>query len=233
MSAPSPTIRIPHLATALCAGVVSLAWPIVSLAGVLASVVLIASGRGRERWAAWLSLLLATVGFGRFMAADGARAIVMAGRRSGEERAVSRLREIQWAEEQAIERHQGALVLGDLLGPSGTLQSDRFRPADGSASRFLADGYLFEVHLLPGRAGGYAVYAWPAGETSGRRLFFGDEEDRVCEAEVGAAGMREPPGPYAAFAAVDVAAERCAEGTDGRRWKAWRRKPPRSRESIR
>jgi hypothetical protein len=224
MSAETPPLRPPLVAAALVAGGISITLPLLAVAGVLACVVLTAAARGKERWITGLGLALCFAGVARFIVNDGARAIVLAGRRSGEEKAVSRLREIQWAESMAMEGGRPALSMGAMLATPGLLPPDRFAPLPDQPTRFTGDGYVFEVHVEPSDPARYYLYAWPRDAVSGTRLFFGDEWQRVCEAPVGPRPTFVPPGPYAALASASPDAARCAGGTDGRTWRPWRNK---------
>jgi len=226
MAADVPPFRRPLVLGALAAGVAAVAWPFFALAGFLACIVLAASSRGRERWLAGLGLALCLVGLGRFIVGDMARAIVLAGRRSGEERAVSRLREVQWAESMAMEGGKPALAMAGLVSTPGLLAPDRFTPVPDQPTRYTGDGYVFEVHVEPTDHTRYYAYAWPRDEESGARLFFGDERQRVCEAQAGPRGAFAPPEFHAALASASPDAARCAAGSDGRAWRPWRNKAP-------
>jgi hypothetical protein len=226
MAADVPPLRRPLVLGALGSGAVAVAWPFFALAGLLACIVVAASSRGRERWFAGLGLALCLVGLGRFIVGDMARAIVLAGRRSGEERAVSRLREVQWAESMAMEGGKTALPMAGLVSTPGLLAPDRFTPVPDQPTRYAGDGYVFEVHIEPTDRARYYVYAWPRDEASGARIFFGDERQRVCEAQVGPRGAFAPPAPHAALASASPDAARCGAGSDGRTWRPWRNKAP-------
>lgn len=220
------------------AGVLALAVPKVALGCFLATFVATVALAGRPRGWSAAGLLLATAGSGWFLTTDGAAAIVMAGRRSGEERAVSRLRELQWAEQQALDlglRKRGSgeprfLTLPELLegGPAAVVRSDVFRPAPDEPGVFVADGYRYVIDVTDGGRG-FQAYAWP-GQAGGSRLFFGDEADRVCEAPCGEpASLARRPQPFAAFAAPRPDAARCGQGLDGRSWAPWKGKTARER----
>lgn len=203
-----------------------------------------------RRWAV-LGLLISSVGFFRFMARDGAPAILLAGQRSAEEKAVSRLRELAWAQSKARElalvagpEHRGLhLTLPELLGldarrgvrgDAPLLRPGTYAEHTPEATQraiYRADGYLFAVHLpetSEAAARQFVAYAWPLGEPlSGSRLFYIDESDRICESDLtpGQGGVDGAPDVFAAFAAPDWQAARCpADGP--RRWRPWRGKQP-------
>lgn len=271
MSEPAATTddvfaRHPRTLAALTVGLATLslavAW--VALPAFLVGAICTIALRGRVRLVAAAGLAVALAGFARFVVRDAAPAIVLAGQRSAEEKAVSRLREILWAEDQARELKvvpnaagEGQyLFLGELLGHDRTrrgandmplLRQDSYVPVSPEASArgvFRADSYLFTVYL-PSTGGAaregeqpdgtaaaraFVAYAWPLGsKVSGSRVFFLDERERICEADVpsGLGGPGRAPEPFAAFAARSFDAARCAEGVDGLAWRAWRHKEPR------
>lgn len=193
--------------------------------------------------------------------------IVGAGRRTSEEGAVSRLRELLWAEDMiraanSIDRDGDGrgeyAFLGDLMGQGEArlanppLQPGRFRQV--SPGVYRGEGYGFVVYL-PTRGGGatleggaamidparardrWIAYAFPLeGPGAGRRLFFIDQDERICEADLrggsdlGPAGIPPwnaalPPG-----AGLLDAISACGPGADGRVFRPWRHKkarPPR------
>ena len=195
--------------------------------------------------------------------------IVAAGRRTSEEAAVSRLRELLWAEDRI--REAGAIdrdgdgrgeyaFLGELMGQGSgkakvaqpPLQPGRFREVKPGVYR--GEGYGFVVYL-PAAGGGGAIeggadqadaatardrfiaYAFPIeGPGAGRRLFYIDQDERVCEATI-ADGDPTSPGAPSWNAALPPGARSidaisdCGPGGDGHLWRPWRHKkarPPRS-----
>ena len=197
---------------ALAAAAVAALWP--PLAPVAVGGLIIAALRsdGRGRLVLLLGGGLALVGAGRFAVRYAAPNIVIGGQLSGEEEALSRLREIRWAE--LASRRGGWIdtdgdrggeygLLGELLGAPGRpgvqldnppLGSGGFHPLGGRV--WAAAGYAFTVYL-PGADGRpsdgtveprvaahrFVAYAWPViAGRGGQRIFALDQDDRLCEA---------------------------------------------------
>ena len=252
---------------ALVLGGLSCVWPVVAIPAFLWSVLATIALTRPMRFAAILGLALSVVGFVLFVVRDAAPAIILSGQRSAEEKAVSRLRELWWAQQKARELGlvKGAdgrgqnLFLGELLGADATrgvpthaplLRPGTYAPHSPEATSlgvYRAESYLFVVYL-PATSGAvtegqpvddsaasrrFIAYAWPMGEVlSGSRLFFIDEDERICETDVpprpagGVDGLALRPSPFEAFAAPDFASARCPT-TGARSWRPWRNKKPR------
>lgn len=229
-------------ATALTLGAVSAVFPVLSLAALFVTALsaLILEGRTRLL-GGLLGGLLACTGFVRFVVDWVAPNIVAAGRHSAEEKAVSRLREIQWAQNKALQlgllENAGGLPkaatldeLATLPAPGGAplLRGDLFVPVRAQVRG--AEGYLFEVHPAPapGLARSWVAYAWPAAETGrGQRVFFIDAHDRICETAASAYVGLQAPTATSALQANDFDAPACGTGTDGLNWMPWKGKQAR------
>lgn len=147
-------------------------------------------------------------GAGWFIVRVATPNIVAAGQRAAEERAVSLLRELRWAQQQG-----GVVPLPELVQRLG---SSRLAPIGAGVHR--AEGYCYALFVTgPGR---WTGYAWPAERgKSGTRTFVIDQDERICETrEGGYEGTTNVP-------AVDAAALPC----DGVRWKPWKSKGERRR----
>lgn len=142
----------------------------------------------RERWLLWIATLASAVGLVRFLVVEAMPGIVAGGNRFSEQRAVSRLREILFAEDMARRAalydpdadHVGsAALLGELTGELG------LRGKTPLATPLL-EGYPRLVETSLG----------PASEIGGYFLI-------VCLPAPGGAFTAEPQGPF-----DDEAAER-------------------------
>lgn len=142
----------------------------------------------RERWLLWIATLASAVGLMRFLVLEAMPGIVAGGNRFSEQRAISRLREILFAEDMARRAalhdpdgdHVGsAALLGELTGELG------LRGKKPLATPLL-EGY---PRLSPTGLG-------PASEIGGYFLI-------VCLPAPGGAFTAEPGGPF-----DDEAAER-------------------------
>lgn len=188
-------------AIAIVLGAVSVAFPMLGLPALLVALLVFIATSGRARLVTGLVAgILSFGGFTRFVIETAVPNIVAAGQRSGEEKAVSRLRNVRKAEEWAGELGLGAVpfteLLRDVPGRGALLNPLLFAPAGDGIYR--AEGYLFAVHVLEG--GRWVAYAWPAGEKhGGRRAFFIDPDDRICETAEGYAGLGHGPAARAAF----------------------------------
>ncbi len=252
----------PLAALALSLALMGVFWPKLAILAFLVSAVVSIGVEGRPRWVALLAALLGLGGTARFLVVDGASAILLAGQRSAEERAVSRLREVHFAQLQARQRGivpaaaQGPgqfLFLGELVGAdrrrrgADTLPllktEDWTAPSPEAAAKgiYRADSYLYVVYLPdasggavleggapgPGADRGYVAYAWPTGAGgSGHRLFFIDQDERICETFIppSRTGLEALPNPFEALASPDFSAARCAPKAGGHDWRPWKRK---------
>lgn len=114
----------------------------------------------RERWLLLVAALASSVGFARFVVLEAMPGIVAGGNRFTEQRAISRLREILFAEDSARKTavcdpdHDGigsAALLGELTGELGLRGGERLRAP-------LLEGYPPQVDTKLGPAseiGGY------------------------------------------------------------------------------
>lgn len=151
-------------ALALAAG--SLLLPPLVLLAIIAYVfaLLFVEGRARLQVALVAAPLLA-VGLFRFVVGWMMPNLVSAGQRAAEERAVSRLREVLWAERRVLElgyvdsNQDGVAefaLLSELLAgdarpgarpEAAVLKPDMYRPIAGHAGIYQADGYLLALYL--------------------------------------------------------------------------------------
>lgn len=241
--------RLAAGATVLAGG--AAAWPVLALPAVAAVLLVTIATSGRPRLVAGLvGGLLATVGFVRFVVEFAAPNVIAAGQRSAEEKAVSRLREILWAQERArelglVDRDRDGvgefLTLAELTGRDASrlarpldaplLKRGLYVPSEAAPGPFRVEAYLFVVH--PGATADDAErrwvgYAWPAEPAhAGRRAFFVDERETICET-VGVhaySGSRTIPAPAAASREGGPG---CGDGSDGFEWRPWRGRQPRS-----
>jgi hypothetical protein len=159
---------------AIATAALAAAWPWVALPAVVVVLLATVISDGRKRrLVGGLGGALALVGVLRFIVEVAVPNIILAGQRTAEERAVSRLRELVWAEEQ-VRAHgwidsdgdgRGELgFLGELSGSrparagvapdAALLRASHFVPlSDGRGGWvFRAEGYLYAL-ALPDRAG--------------------------------------------------------------------------------
>jgi hypothetical protein len=248
---------------ALAAGVLGLAaasalWPLLAMPAFLAVTLAFVVTTGRPRLLVIaIAAPLMCVGFYRFLIAYAVPNIVIAGQMAAEDRAISRLREIRWAELELQRKrngdHPGAsfVPLRDLVsdntdegGAAAPLSGRVFHAEDPSRDVFRADAYELRLYLPeagggwtsdaakadPARAAGaFIAYAWPAGEASGgQRAFFIDQNDQICEAKASRfRGPGNPPPPTAAF---NGAIGALCGGTGAPDWHAWKNKKPIARQ---
>src|SRR5688572_16781771 len=100
--APAPSNRLTMVVIAVA--VASLLWPIISLPAVALVLIATLASSGRSaRIMGWIGGILVTLATVRFTIELAVPSIVAAGQHSAEEKAVSRLREILWAEQRAVE----------------------------------------------------------------------------------------------------------------------------------
>ena len=260
MTEPLPDLfeRRPRLWAALVLLLAALSWwkLVLALPAFLVAAIAVVVFNGRLRHLAVVALVLAGGAFARFMVVDGAASIVAAGRRSTEEKALSRLREVAWAEERAKELGVvpggGYLTLAELTGhirgrrtdaAAALVAKDAFTAPERGP--WLADGSRFAVFLVDDAgvhaegegaasvAAHFLAYAWPADAKGGaRRAFFVDADDRICEARVEAPvdGLIDP---FAAFEKRVFDAARCiGTSASGLSFKPWKHKQPRGAEDA-
>jgi len=234
----------------------ALVFPMAALPALLATLlaVIMCSGRLRAVIAlvCGLASTVATVVFIRDVMMPN---LVSSGRKATEDKGLSRLREVAWAERLAI---QSALVDadGDGRGESArieelaghdrsrwngaeadaVLKSSLYQPAGASEGVKVhrVEGYLVVAWPGRGAAGadaaesGWEAYAWPSEDAAGtRRSFFVDDSDRICET-VGVpiySGSGVIPRPGAATRGGP--GEGCGTGRDGAQWRPWKRKTAR------
>ena len=167
---------------------------------------------------------LALVAFGRFVVLWAVPNIVGSGQKGAEEKALSRLREIAWAERRAHAAASRYLPLAQLFGAPGRPLQGAFQAAGPDALK--AEGYLFSADASPDGQR-FVAYAWPVEEHGGHHLFVTDERERFCVRETGAPyGPTRPPAPDAALDAAGELSctDRAAVARDGARWLPYRRR---------
>lgn len=236
--------RLALATSALTLGALSALLPVLALPALFATTLaaLILDGRARLV-GGLLGGIFATAGFVRFVTGWVAPNIVAAGQRSAEEVAVSRLREIQWAEARALELglatdaggHVRAATLDELVttpAPGGAplLRPDLYLPRATNVRS--VQGYDFELHPAPSLESRrrWVAYAWPAaGAGGGKRVFYIDSDDRICETTNADAryGPGRAPAVFAALGTPSFDATACGQGTDGNMWLPWKGKTSR------
>jgi hypothetical protein len=221
-------VRVP---LALLFAGVSAVWPLPALFALLVVLLVTVSERGRRALVVGVGGgLLSLVGTVRFTREYALKNIIHAGLLSAEDKALSRLREIQWAEGVYRKLHGRAGSLPELLTPltaraAPVLQPQRFTVPAGTSVAF-SEGFLFTVH--PSGAS-FTAYAWPADASqNGARAFALDERDQICERDARPpSGLAELPPAEAAFRA----GQPCGSGSQGDSWHGWRpRRRPRPLE---
>ena len=144
----------------------------------------------RERWLLLVAALAATVGLFRFLIIEAIPGIVAGGNRFTEQRAVSRLRELLFAEDTARRSgardpdhdHVGsALLLGELTGELGVRRGNRLevpllegfpKQVDTSIGPASEIGGYFVLVCLPKLGGGFTALPEDAvDEELGERRF--------------------------------------------------------------
>lgn len=129
----------------------------------------------RERWLLLVAALAATVGLFRFLIIEAIPGIVAGGNRFTEQRAISRLRELLFAEDTArrIGAHDpdhdhvgSALLLGELTGELGVRRGNRLevpllegfpKQVDTSIGPASEIGGYFVIVCLPKLGGGFTA----------------------------------------------------------------------------
>jgi hypothetical protein len=129
----------------------------------------------RERWLLGIAALAASVGFTRFLVVEAVPGIVQGGNRFTELRAISRLREISFAEDNARRLgkvdpdHDGigtALLLVELTGDAGLRGAapleppllDRYpKPVETSIAPAIEIGGYFLMVCVPKAGGGFTA----------------------------------------------------------------------------
>jgi hypothetical protein len=240
-------------ALALVLAGLSIFLPIVAMPAflVVTLAIIIVGGRARLL-VAGLGGTLVAVGFVRFLLVYAVPNIVIAGQIAAEDKAVSRLREIRWAENAVREMAPGTyrplstLVAAGGAGasPEAPLSDRLFRPADDAKTIFRIDAYDVRVYL-PAAGGGwtsdparvdaaaaggaFVAYAWPIGARhGGERVFFIDQDEQICESSSAAfRGPNAPPPATAAFSGV-VGAD-CG-GPSAPDWHPWKNKKRASKD---
>ena len=253
-------------AAAFAVGVSALAAgsrPWLALPALFFVIVAVTLQEGRWRWGVGLvGGVLATVAMGRFTVEWVAPSLAIAGKQATEERAVSRLREILWAEERVREGKWvdsdgdgvfeyallGELTMADTRRAGVKLEVPVMRReqlAEDDAPEpvrhvYRSEGYEFVVYL-PSKANGvidagaaahrWVAYAWPVLiDRGGRRAFYIDQDERICETDnrQGYSGTATIPSATAALQGATAAgldATPCgATTTDGGNWRAWKNK---------
>ena len=135
------------------------------------------------------------------------------------------------------------------------LRPAQFHPmAAGEVAVYRSEGYVFTVYL-PGPAGSavaeaapsapasavhpvdpaaaarfWVAYAWPAErDRGGRRAFYIDQDDRICQTDnaQGYSGSERIPAANAALGTAPGAAPCSGPTGDGGSWRTWKKKRPR------
>jgi hypothetical protein len=211
---------------ALVLAAISAAWPWLALPATLVVVLAVVVTGGRLRLAVGVAGgLLSLVAFTRFAIEIAAPNIVAAGQRSAEEKAVSRLREIHWAEARARESRGRFVDLGTLVG--GIMQAAPFeRVGDGV---YRSEGFLYAVEST---ASGdrFVAYAWPVERGKGGRRAFAltldptaDPKRRELICEIDSPTYSGPRARPALDAALSEGGS-CGSGSDGTAWRLWERR---------
>lgn len=211
---------------ALVLAAVAAAWPWLALPATLIVVLAAVITDGRMRLAVAIAGgLLSLAAFTRFAIEIAAPNIVAAGQRSAEEKAVSRLREIRWAEERARESRGAFVDLGALVG--SIMQAAPFeRVGDGV---YRSEGFVYAVDSTA--AGDrFVAYAWPAERGKGGHRAFAltidpnadpKRRELICEIDDPRySGPSTRPAPDAALTAGGA----CGSGSDGAAWRLWERR---------
>ncbi len=203
----------------------AVAYPPLSMPAAIAVLLVGIRLRGRARGLVLgLGGPLALVAFTRFVVLWAVPNIVGSGQKGAEEKALSRLREIAWAERRARGASSRYLPLAGLWGAPARPLQGAFQTAGPDALR--AEGYLFSADVSPDGQR-FVAYAWPVEAHGGQRLFVTDERERFCVRETAAPyGLERPPAPDAA---LDSAGElsctdRAGLARDGGRWMPYRRR---------
>ena len=167
---------------------------------------------------------LALAAFTRFVVLWAAPNIVGSGQKSAEDKALSRLREIAWAERRAHAAAARYLPLSALWGAPDRPLQGAFSPTGAHAMR--AEGYVYSADPSPDGQR-FVAYAWPAEAHGGHRLLVTDESERFCVREPAAPyGLRAGPAPDAALdeAGELSCTERPTRARDGAQWVPYRRR---------
>ncbi len=200
-------------------------YPPLAMPAAIAVLLLGVRLSGRSRLAVLgLGGPLSVVALGRFVVLWAVPNIVGSGQKSAEDKALSRLREIAWAERRAHASGARYLSLGALSGAPGRPLQGAFSAAGPDAMR--AEGYLFSADSSPDGQR-FVAYAWPVEVHGGHRLFVTDERERFCAREaVAPYGVDRAPAPDAALAADGELActERPTMARDGGRWLPYHRR---------
>ena len=231
-------------------------WALPALAIPLGMVVT----SGRWRWfVGVVGIPLVVLSFGRF-ALVYARPHFDAGDiEEGEKNALSRIREIYWAESQAHRNKLSAtgryLTFPELLGGSpALLKPALYTPVDAGRGVYQSEGYLYVIYL-PGKDGlptvqadsvdpvaagrSFAAYAWPTdSKRGGHRVFYADQFEQLCESanQSGFYGPRKVPAPTAYALNASAGISSCGRDEPSDEWHPWaqhHRSTPWSDETVR
>lgn len=222
--------------------------PVLALPAFLAvTLTFIALDGGARRLVGFVGAPLAAAAFVRFLLVFAVPNIVVAGERAAEDKAVSRLREIRWAEGEARQlkwrdsNSDGTseyVPLSDLLkGTQSLLKAGLYQPV-GQGGVVRTEAYDVVLYL-PARGGGWTqlaadadpagssqrfiAYAWPVGERhGGARAFFIDQDEQICELQpspyLGPGALPPPEGALNAM----IGGKCPVGGTPG--WHIWKKK---------
>jgi hypothetical protein len=213
---------------ALVLAAIAAAWPWLALPASLVVLLAAVVARGRMRLVvALVGGALSLVAFTRFAIEIAVPNIVAAGQRSAEEKAVSRLREIRWAEDRAREAGGRFVDLDALVGT--IMQAAPFERL--GAGVFRSEAFLYAVE--PNGAGDrFVAYAWPVARGKGGHRAFALTVDPnalatksrgevICEIDNPIySGASARPDLDAAVGQTPV----CGTGSDGSAWRIWDRR---------
>lgn len=235
---PRPRHHLPLTILSVLLAAASIAWPMIGLPAVAVAVLVFIVTHAPLRLVVGLIAgPLALAGFARFMLIYATPNIVGSGQRGAETKAVYRLREIYWAQQQV--RSLDVLEPGARYAPMSVLVGESevatlLRPSaykrvgDGPAV-YRAEGYYFVTYPQGDQ---WTGYAWPADGTpgGGRRVYFIDQDERICEAlneDLRYLGLERLPAQDAGRTRTPDAGP-CGVGADGSDWTAWKNKRPRT-----
>jgi hypothetical protein len=209
----------------------------------------------RERWLLLVAALCATVGLLRFLVIEAIPGIVAGGNRFTEQRAISRLRELLFAEDTARrvaahdpdhDRVGSAMLLGELTGELGLRRGNRLavpllegfpKQVDTSIGPASEIGGYFVLVCLPKLGGGFTALPSDAvdDEPAERRFIAYAWPSGTAPGLSNAVALDEheqialapaKPGLRYGFAAPPSCDDSVAPETRGA-WTAWRHKQPR------
>jgi hypothetical protein len=240
----------------LLLGAASVLWPLLGLPAAFASVIGVVALRPptdaelpHARWWIAVGALCSAIGLVRFLVVDAMPGIVGGGRSAVEQQAVSRLREVLFAED-AMRKAGWIDPDRDGIGSAASLEElCGGPPLRGQAARptpVLHCGELVPSPLGPAARSGAYLYTvcLPTPEGSWSAASGTDVDEEAAERRFVAFAWPESPAPFDSAFAIDehenirvVELPRAAAGTrrfaascaeaQGRPWQVWRNKKPR------